>query len=168
MTPEELQAIEARAAAATPGPWRYDGMHPEITTPQGENYWLIISECRSTPDQELPDQFDHWNDKNYHFIAHARTDIPALVAEVKRLQKELARAEGRIGKAEGFMEGFIGGLCQNLGCANNPEVLAQEVEGIPRLRTALEEIWECDVEDCCKWVLWAKGIAETALEGGGR
>ena len=48
MTEEQLRKIEARAAAATKGPWFKHGM----------------------------------------FIAQSREDVPALVAEVRRLQAE--------------------------------------------------------------------------------
>lgn len=70
MTPEQLDAIEARANAATPGPWTLD--HPddgtEITGPDSTVTELDIQ-----------------------FIIHARTDIPALIAEIRRLRRELGR-----------------------------------------------------------------------------
>lgn len=76
-----FDALKALCDAATPGPWHYDGMHPEITTPQGETYWLILSECRMAPDQKNApvDQFGHYADPNFRFIAQARTALPALI-----------------------------------------------------------------------------------------
>jgi hypothetical protein len=72
-----LSAIEARAAAASPGPWVvhtsggswdiYEGV--PVTT-------LILSA--------------HRHEQDATFVAHARADIPALVGEVQRLEAALA------------------------------------------------------------------------------
>lgn len=59
MTPEELSAIESRANAATPGPWR-------LGRGSG-NDWATF-------------------EADYAFIAEARADVVALIAEVRRLQ----------------------------------------------------------------------------------
>lgn len=89
MTDARLDEIEKFADAATAGPWSYDGQHNEITTPRDERYWLIVSECRSAPDQTIKrDEFGHGFDNNFAFIAAARTDVPALVAEVRRQREE--------------------------------------------------------------------------------
>jgi hypothetical protein len=59
MTDEELNAIETRANAAQPAPW----------TPlkvKSDEYSILDADCE--------------------FIAHAREDVPALVAEVRQLQ----------------------------------------------------------------------------------
>jgi hypothetical protein len=75
---------------ATPGPWKYDGMHNEIQTPRGETYWLIVSECRSAPDQEHPD--DPQYDANFDFIAMAREALPFWIARAEKMEKALERA----------------------------------------------------------------------------
>jgi hypothetical protein len=59
VTDDELDVIGARANAATPGPWT----------------WPDWDDCS---EQEA--------DANNEFIAHAREDVPALVAEVRRLR----------------------------------------------------------------------------------
>jgi len=83
MTPEELAAIRARAEAATPGPWR--GVPGRYILPDDWNH-------RYTAHQVIEGCIYNPNAENDHaFIAHAREDIPALVAEVERLQAELAR-----------------------------------------------------------------------------
>lgn len=95
LTEEQLLEIEARCKAATPGPWEYDGMHNEIQCPQSEDsYWLIVSESRSAPDQAQK-QTNSFFDANYAFIAAARSDVPALVAEVRRLCDALSELEVR-------------------------------------------------------------------------
>lgn len=70
MTPDQLAAIEARATAATPGPWK---RHPN---PRFYIQW-----------DERHDDGDH--EANAQFCAHARTDVPELCAEVRRLQDAL-------------------------------------------------------------------------------
>ena len=66
MTEEEIEAIAARAAAATPGPW-----HKE-PGPDGY-YWYDDLETQENGD----------------FIAHARTDVPALVAALREANAKI-------------------------------------------------------------------------------
>lgn len=78
---------------ATPGPWHYDGMHNEIQTPYEDSFWLITSECRSTPDQDYPsDQFSHKYDANYAFIAMARDALPYWIKRAIRMELALEQA----------------------------------------------------------------------------
>jgi hypothetical protein len=75
MTNEELAEIEARANAATPGPWNDTS---EGVASEKENYY--ICECyQNDPDDVIIDA-------DRKFIAHARDDIPNLIAEIKRLR----------------------------------------------------------------------------------
>lgn len=82
MSDIDLDAIEARANAATDGPWwHYGDGFREIHGPQNdeEDGWApqvaVAGDDGTLPDAE--------------FIAHARTDIPALVAEVRRLRAQV-------------------------------------------------------------------------------
>lgn len=79
---------------ATPGPWEYDGMHNEIQTPRGETYWLIVSECRSAPDQGYPDDYSDvpQYDANFDFIAMAREALPYWIKRAEKMEKALGRA----------------------------------------------------------------------------
>ena len=97
MTDEELDAIEARAMDATGGPWL--PKYAKVFYPNGEaEHWvkstadgLTVASLRYRPQgREIGED---QSDLDALFIAHARTDIPALLAEVKRLRKK-ARAEG--------------------------------------------------------------------------
>ncbi len=66
----DLDAIEERANAAKPGPWHY--LH-------GYGFdWHPSGDGPSTP--------------NVVFACRAREDVPALVAEVRRLRAEVERA----------------------------------------------------------------------------
>ena len=80
MSDLDLDAIEARAKAATPGPWPRDFGRCDFS-PEG---------CMSigplvTMDDECDEERQAQADQD--FIAAARTDVPALVAEVRRLTK---------------------------------------------------------------------------------
>lgn len=96
MTDEELEAIESRANAATPGRWRY-GTNPKdcdartfyaelFDNSGGEKLYFAVTEdaelctamCGNGPSSA----------SNALFVSHARADVPALIAEVRRLRTE--------------------------------------------------------------------------------
>lgn len=81
MTDElNLDAIEARANAATPGPWEpYFTVHghPHVVR-AGQSIWGVIVSIS-------PDDYGR---ADCEFLAAARSDVPALVAEVRRLRAE--------------------------------------------------------------------------------
>ena len=83
MTKEELNEIKARAEAATPGPWDIGHEAPPL---YASNQDIVASRfCKII---FLGNKnFDLYRDAR--FIARARQDIPALVAEVERLQNAL-------------------------------------------------------------------------------
>lgn len=88
----DLKADLEIISKATPGPWRYDGMHQEIQTPHEKDFWLIVSECRTTPDQEYQcDQFGHHYDNNFAFIAQAREGWPHAIERAIKAETEVER-----------------------------------------------------------------------------
>jgi hypothetical protein len=70
----DLDAIRARAQAATPAPW-----HP------CDDGALLVGDYRPHP----------WTSADVVFCALARADVPALCDEVERLRRELLRATVR-------------------------------------------------------------------------
>ena len=70
----DLTPIKARLAAATPGPWRISGM----------NYGDLVTVA------------------DIRFIAAARADVEALVAEVERLRSRFSMANAKPLKFEPF------------------------------------------------------------------
>lgn len=78
MTEQELQAIEARANAATPGPWYY--------AYEGSSDWSVFQDGTDTRPVASLHRWHKAECPEAVFIAHARQDIPALVAEVRRLR----------------------------------------------------------------------------------
>ena len=89
MTSEELAAIKARAEAATPGPW---------TTGAGKVEGGQVRELVIAPNDDVIvaiayGGFGNPVDRTTEdrtFIAHARTDVSELIAEVERLRALIA------------------------------------------------------------------------------
>ena len=81
ITDKRLTDIRARLAAATEGPWSVDG--PAQCGP-GDTLTVYPVEDGGTLAYVQPS----WDDAE--FIAHAREDIPALLAEIDRLRGELS------------------------------------------------------------------------------
>lgn len=87
MTAERLADIEARVAKASPGPWRWgcgdssvlyeDG----IVSEEGRNIFVNCGRCGGDPEPE-----------DQAFLSHARTDIPDLLSELRRV----GAVEGRV------------------------------------------------------------------------
>ncbi len=78
MTHEQLEAIRERTEKATKGPW-VCGAIPNAIFVEANDYKLICG-------KESDIQADY---ENAVFIANAREDIPALLAEVARLHEEI-------------------------------------------------------------------------------
>lgn len=81
----DLEPIKARAETATPGPWKAEGAPWRVRAVYMQaglrhTAWPALCDCGAQP-----------NEANAEFIAHAREDIPALIAEVERLRADIAR-----------------------------------------------------------------------------
>lgn len=82
MTPEELRACRERAEAATAGPWRVGSV---------ETYHVFVP-CSTCIGPErvflrFNEHFPHGADAA--FIAHARTDVPRLLATIAARDAQL-------------------------------------------------------------------------------
>ena len=73
MTRPNIKAIRARCDAATPGPWRLEGLEIHGNAKPGRCGLLIY------------DEGGH-DKKDARFIDHARADIPALLAYIEELE----------------------------------------------------------------------------------
>ena len=91
MTPEELDAIEVRAAKATEGPWNTHLV--DDTCVVSADRTKVCTTC----DSSQTERDDGYNieyermEKDAAFIAHARQDVPALIAALREAQAENAR-----------------------------------------------------------------------------
>lgn len=79
LTPAQLEAIRERVEKATAGPWEYNAKIDSITAEDDYGSFIIADDTETVVDAE--------------FIAHAREDIPKLLAEIERLRKEIAFLE---------------------------------------------------------------------------
>lgn len=94
MTDDELEAIRARAEEATPGPWI---VMPELCGTDGQGVYHAES---LGPICEVGDPYprgDNRPQENMTFIAHAREDIPALLADRDELVAEVFRLRALVG-----------------------------------------------------------------------
>lgn len=82
LTEEQLAAIKARAEAATPGAWGIEHVERRIWAGNERVCFLFGQDRRQ-------------NENNGVFIAHAREDVPALLAEVERLRAAVGRLRER-------------------------------------------------------------------------
>lgn len=87
MNQEQLNAIKERVAKATPGPWKIDRNSDDC------DFITDIWFNQDGDHVEVHDKSIFQSVLNAKFIACARDDVPALVAEVERLQTELEKTE---------------------------------------------------------------------------
>jgi hypothetical protein len=98
MTPQERATIRTRAAAATRGPWTHQWMQSAISSREGV-IAMVVHFVRYPSSGATAQDND-----NAACIAHARTDVPALLDEADRLQtfiERLWRAQRRLVDFEG-------------------------------------------------------------------
>ena len=81
-----LNEIEARANAATPGPWEAGCNDRHVLYVATEN-----EEFCAEYGPELYDSQGFFSDDDTEFIAHARTDVPWLLEQVDRRDKALEK-----------------------------------------------------------------------------
>ena len=101
MTDDELKAIEDRCEKATPGPW--STLHHHYAE-NGLGSVQIVS--ADDPEEAEEHQVTDGKDElafipgpaaaNAAFITAARTDVPALLAEVRRLRAGILAAIARV------------------------------------------------------------------------
>ena len=81
----DLQAIEARLEAATPGPWDFD------TIPETGESRVVVRSNAGDPMLEVSVATHGVSAEDAEFLAHAPEDIRALLAEVKAVREVVAR-----------------------------------------------------------------------------
>jgi len=115
MSELDLDAIRARCAAATPGPWTAPSQYPWLVFQDADEYNVVSTNLAGKADLDAA------------FIAAAREDVPALLAALASSRAEVERLrpvadEMRKIRDLAFRFGFLG---------DRPEV----VEFIYRIHT---------------------------------
>lgn len=106
LTPARLEVIRARADAATPGPWHSeaakDAFVDQVWAGKGTDALRALARV-SGP-----------NPNDASFIAHAREDIPALLAQIDRLRtqvrfllEQVRRKDAESGAGNRALAGFL-------------------------------------------------------------
>ena len=88
---KELAAMERRAAAATRGPWQsfVEGRNHE----SGDSMIRLGGLDDACPDMYVTHEKRPAPAADLDFIAHARQDLPRLVAEVRRLRSIIGKSD---------------------------------------------------------------------------
>lgn len=142
---ERLAEIEARVAAADDGPWRVRG--PQVD-PSWK--WAAGVESASLDPGEVDTTIAEVVDApDAEFIAHARTDVPWLVEQVRELQAENERLQTALRRKENHR-------------ARARERVRQRDEVIERVRKLADE-WERSYPS-----LMVGSFLRAALEGDGQ
>ena len=84
LSAEELDAMEARCEAATPGPWKVVQKGNTVKSMAIKGVCSGMSALRD----------------DYNFIAHARTDLPRLLSAYRALAEKCEAQEDEIGKLQ--------------------------------------------------------------------
>lgn len=149
LTDQQLDDIEARANAATEGPWMADGH--EI---YGSGCGVLDIEQWKAETLRIEDPEGAKADAE--FIAHAREDVPALVETVRRLRAELTdqRAEtqklirwhGEDETALKKMRGVVERLRAKLAdqCAYEQRLREQHDLDVTELNRLRARVWELE------------------------
>lgn len=100
-TPLDREAIERRVNAATPGPWTFE---PDD---DGGPLGYILPADPHRP-ETLFETCNVWEQAylDGEFVAHARTDIPALLSALRRSHTRIAELEAVVGKLVEALQPF--------------------------------------------------------------
>jgi hypothetical protein len=97
MTDDRLAELERLCAAATPGPWEVDA---------DRRLALGVASVRcvhgTRPTVAHVDAHLREMDEAAAFVAAARTAVPELIAEVRRLRAEAADLKARLDRADDY------------------------------------------------------------------
>ena len=111
MTEQELQEIEKRCSDAKPAPWHWESEDSSMVdllytiqggTAKGLDDWVLA--CARCYSCQKTGNYCTWPQKeDADFISHARTDVPNLVVEVRRL-KGIVQDANEVMLSEGIID----------------------------------------------------------------
>ena len=98
MTDKEVEEIRARCDKATEGPWKTHLVDDtSIVTEDGTDVCTTCDSSQAEREDGYNVEYERM-EADADFIAHARTDIPALLAEVTRLTAVEAELRAELAK----------------------------------------------------------------------
>jgi hypothetical protein len=103
MQTSDLEAIKARLAAASPGPWHHGSVDDRLHAVFDANADGEICTLYDVDGEGFPADAFQGDAANAELIAHAPTDLAALVAEVERLRGENERQADRLRRVAGLL-----------------------------------------------------------------
>ena len=137
LTPERLKEIKQRAERATKGPWGVRHLCSGCTPEDDEGAGLGL-ELIGPPQPWLEGQFARAADAQ--FCAHARDDIPDLVAEVERLWELRDELRGLIDFLRRQADGLRRLARERTTDAEGEAALYGHVDGLEMVADALERL----------------------------
>ena len=150
----DLDAIKARLAAATPGPWTSHGWEVDGADDEPAGERLIVADAKTVVGLSYYDG-DHitCSRVDADIIANAPTDIAALVAEVERLRKifdDAGQGEHNVlALIDHYQDAAIAAdeRARSYLLADSRAMdAAQSV--VDKARELLSYDWQCRLEDC--------------------
>jgi hypothetical protein len=99
ITPERIAEIKARCEAATEGPWVVEDWgdetypSPSIVAPPSTCIPPRGYPCEDLGNRIIYDEDGDCSDDDINFIAHARADVPDLLAALEASERKVAELE---------------------------------------------------------------------------
>ena len=106
LSAEDLAQIRRRCDAAAPGPWKAEKGDPQWGSIGYEVLGVEKGDC-NCPDSDIPAMLA--DEEDAIFIAHAREDVPRLLAEVERLRNIMSDIAAIAADHDGMTT--VQGLC---------------------------------------------------------
>ena len=116
-TDDQIEEIQKRVEAATPGPWYWrqdyelsDGYHWELASPESDAEGKTIDASLIVVlEHSLPTWFQRPCNElpNWQFIAHARTDIPYLLTLYHQQRERIESLKAAVKRARTDFEILI-------------------------------------------------------------
>jgi hypothetical protein len=142
VTPDQLSAIRARLDAVTPGNWKRFGVvvSTDLDLPQP----LVVEACSEDRTQA---------ENDVEFIAHAPTDLRALLDEVERLtaEREILHELADRATAERVQKARADAFCRGVEAMRQAVLKVSESRANLPVKDGIEAAWcrsaQCIVDD---------------------
>ncbi len=141
--------IQAREAKATGGPWwnPKDVHISNYDDGDGPKTHVFVNECTIMyPTSLMMETGGEYNGHDWIFTAHAREDIPDLLADRAAMLKEIERLQKSLAD-EKNAKIVIAATCNDVKCPATDE---EAVEGVKGMATQLEEARKDRIEMLCQ------------------